>query len=327
MLILNDTKDEGKLLRQRDFFAAADGSLLPTAADSLRRVCGRYVSFMRGENPAAFPLRLTPPEAAGSRLFSNYPTKSISRREETVQWLPEVKKILSMLPMILHAPDLATPVGRTLSKLLRREDTLGETVDVSDFILNQVTQAANMTYPDNSFGTVGWERHWSETTTGRYRQFRWAAETGTVDSVFGAAALPAHGPKIAAIVESLQKARGMCFVFSRFVNAGALPLAAALERAGWTRVMADGSSVPLLNGVPPVPRACAFCERREGTTHEGHAFTPANYVLLTGNEGLTPDFKGLLRYANTLTGDSEVRGGKVKAILGSQITSEGLDLK
>lgn len=342
ILLLNDTKNEGKLLKPREFFAA-DGSLLEAAKSPLSRVCSRYISYMRGENPASFPLRLTPPEAAGAKLFDGYPTKSISRREDVVEWTPQIKKILSMLPLIVHKPNTSsTPVGRVLHRLLtqaRGEETVragnnAGDVEVSDFLLNQVTQAANITYPDGSFGSRGWELFWHETTAGRLRQFKWADEevteaewTPTVDDVFGPANLAKHAPKIAAIAESLRQAQGMCFVFSRFVNAGALPLAAALERAGWTRVLADGSVAPLLRDVPPVPRACAFCQRRENESHDGHTFSPANYVLLTGNETLTPDFKGLLRYANTLTSEFEVRGGKVKAILGSQITSEGLDLK
>jgi hypothetical protein len=116
-------------------------------------------------------------------------------------------------------------------------------------------------------------------------------------------------------------------VFSRYVKAGALPVAIALERAGWTRVLADGSAFPLIRDAPPVARACAFCDAREGGAHQGHTFTPANFVLLTGDEGLTADFKGTLRYANTFKNDFDVRGGRVKAIIGSQITSEGLDLK
>jgi hypothetical protein len=330
ILLLNDTKDEGKLLKPREFFAA-DGSLLETAKTPLNRVCGRYISYMRGENPASFPLRLTPPEAAGAKLFDGYPTKSISRREDMVEWTPQTRKILSMLPLVVHKPNTSTTVvGRVLHKLLtqaRGEGVGNEEIEVSDFLLNQVTQAANITYPDGSYGSKGWEVFWNESTAGRLRQFKWADEATTVDDVFGPANLAKHAPKLAAISQSLQEAQGMCFVFSRFVNAGALPLAVALERAGWTRVLADGSAAPLLRDVPPVARACAFCPHREGESHEGHAFSPANYILLTGNEGLTPDFKGLLRYANTLTSDFEVRGGKVKAILGSQITSEGLDLK
>lgn len=333
ILLLNDVKDEGKLLKPRDFFGS-DGSLLESGKEPLRRVCSRYISYMRGENPASFPLRLTPPEAAGARLFDGYPILSISRREDTVQWTDQVKRILSMLPLIVHKPAATTPVAVGLHKLLAGARGNGDE-EVSDFLLNQATQAANITYPDGSFGSRGWEVFWKETGS-KLRQFKWASEevttsgkewTPTVDDVFGPTNMAKYAPKLAAVAASLQEARGMAFVFSRFVNAGALPLAVALERAGWTRVLADGSAAPLLRDVAPVPRACAFCAAREGQAHDSHAFSPANYILLTGNEGLTPDFKGLLRYANTLTNDFEMRGGKVKAILGSQITSEGLDLK
>lgn len=336
ILLLNDVKDESKLLKPRDFFGS-DGSLLESGREPLRRICSRYISYMRGENPASFPLRLTPPEAAGATLFDGYPTLSISRREDTVQWNDQVKRILSMLPLVIHKPATTTPVAAGLHRLLAAARGIGNAdEDVSDFLLNQATQAANITYPDGSFGSRGWEVFWKE-TGGKLRQFKWVSEevlndkgkewTPTVDDVFEAANVAKYAPKIASIATSLQEARGMAFVFSRFVNAGVLPLAVALERAGWTRVLADGSAVPLLRDVPPVPRACAFCPQKEGQAHDGHAFSPANYILLTGNEGLTPDFKGLLRYANTLTNDFEMRGGKVKAILGSQITSEGLDLK
>jgi hypothetical protein len=94
LMILNDTKDEGKLLQNRNFFAA-DGSLLSSGHEVLQILCGRYVSYMRGENPASFPLRLTPPTAAGPVFFeSDYPTLSISKKEDTVKMNSETKTIL-----------------------------------------------------------------------------------------------------------------------------------------------------------------------------------------------------------------------------------------
>jgi hypothetical protein len=254
--------------------------------------------------------------------------KSISKTEDVVTWNEQTRNILTMLPLVLQKPAHDFIVGKTLHDLLSKARGEEESdAEVSDFILNQVTQAANITYPDGTFGSRGWEANWHEVVGGRLRQFKWVSEDAeALDTVFGTE-LHKHAPKIAAIRDSLQKAQGVCFVFSRFVNAGALPVAIALECAGWTRVLTDGSAAPLLRDAAPVPRACAFCTKKEGGTHEGHTFSPANYVLLTGNEGLTPDFKGLLRYANTFTNEHEMRGGKVKAILGSQITSEGLDLK
>lgn len=336
LLVLNDTKDETQLLKQSDFFNA-DGALYPSAEETLLKVCGRYISYMRGENPASFPLRLNPPEMAGESLFENYPTISISKMEKTVKLTSSIRKILSMLPLVVHRPSIkTTAVGRMLHKLLSRERgtdeediSAEEGREITKFLLEPTIQIANITYPDESYGSRGWDVHWKEITAGKVKQYRWTG-TEELDDMFGIANISSYAPKISAIIQSITNAKGMCFVFSRYVKAGALPLAVGLERQGWTRVLADGTPAPLLytdKRIKQVPRQCAFCIHKENQDHVGHTFTPANFILLTGDEGITPDFKGTLQYANTLTNDFETAGGKVKVILGSQITAEGLDLK
>lgn len=336
LMILNDTKDESKLIQQRAFFSN-EGALLPSAEKSLRDICSRYISYMRGENPASFPLRLTPPTAAGPSFFNDeYPTKSVSRAEGTVKMTSDVKQILSVLPIIVHTPSITdTVVGKRIHTILQesRKAPDEEGVrEVSDFILDQTMQMANICYPDGAFGSRGWDQYWKDSTTGRVRQFTWNPPEEMPDlkaeDVFGAKGLASHAPKIAAIVESVTRAKGMSFVFSRYVKAGALPIAAALELMGWTRVLKDGSPFSIMkNPSETIQRQCALCQNKEGGEHVGHSFMPANFVLLTGDEGLTPDFKATLAYANTLRSPTDVMGGKVKAILGSQIASEGLDLK
>lgn len=335
LMILNDTKDEGRLLQNKSFFAA-DGSLLPSAHAELQTLCGRYISYMRGENPASFPLRLTPPTAAGPTFFtSEYPTLSTSKREDTVKMTEATKTILGVLPIVVHKlnPDDSV-VGRELHKAFENARAVKEEKEISDLMLGQIMQMSNITYPDGTNGSRGWELYWKPQVVGKTQQFQWTPpedqKTLGVDAVFGPSALKTHAPKMAAVVESLRSAQGMCFVFSQFVKAGALPMAVALERAGWTRVLADGSAAPLVSAatkVAAIPRQCALCPHKENQTHTDHTFMPANFVLLTGSELITPDFRGTLAYANTLRTSTDILGGKVKAILGSQVASEGLDLK
>jgi hypothetical protein len=334
LLILNDLKDETKLLRTRDFFGS-DGALLPAGHEVLKRICSRYISYMRGENPASFPLRLTPPTAAGSSLFVDYPTHSISKAEGTVKIADGVKKVMEILPLIVHkVSPTESYCGKQLYTLLKsskEKQNDGGASEVSEFVLDQTMQTANIAYPDGSFGSRGWDTNWKEgTVRGNLRQFIWNPdeEETNLQDVFVGKGLQSHAPKIAAIVDSVTKAKGMVFVFSRYVKAGALPIAIALECAGWTRVLSDGTALPLLrDGAISVERQCAFCVNKESQKHEGHVFTPANFVLLTGDDRLSPHFRETLEYANTLTTPDDLRGGKVKAILGSQIASEGLDLK
>jgi hypothetical protein len=89
-------------------------------------------------------------------------------------------------------------------------------------------------------------------------------DTDTLDTVFAGKGLQQHAPKMYAIVNSVKKAQGISFVFSRYVKAGAVPLAIALERAGFQRRLADGTLVPLLHSVQATQYICAICYSGEG---------------------------------------------------------------
>jgi hypothetical protein len=88
--------------------------------------------------------------------------------------------------------------------------------------------------------------------------------------------------------------------------------------------------MPVLASVPPVAPVCAICGGRAGAEHPAdHPHRPACYVLLTSEDELSPNFAGLVRQATTWTADPEFGplGTNVKVVIGSQVASEGLDLK
>lgn len=310
LLTLNDTKDVGSQYAIRDIFQA-DSRFADGGEAKLTKLIRRYVSYMRGENPNTFPLRLTPPEYGGQAFMEAYPKKSISRKEGDVVLTAMDTKIMAELPLIVHSVGEDSAVGRNLRKTLSSYAN-PDGSELTDFILDKTMQMGNITYPDESYGTGGWGGYMKseETSIGGQRiiQYGWTSTDSTLESVFGSAGLKDHAPKISAIVESLEKSSGISFVYSRYVLAGALPIAIALEMAGWCRVLADGTPAPLLKG--------AVKARYKNY-----------YVLLTANTMLSPNFKGLLEYATTFPDIRAATGGKVKAIIGSQVASEGLDLK
>lgn len=331
LLSLNDTKDDSMRLEVGQVFKQ-DGQFKTGGEDKLTRLIKRYVSYMRGENPNTFPLRLTPPERAGMDFMEVYPTVSISRKEGgdgMVHLTEEDKKIMKTLPLIVHNIT-DTENGKALRKYLSRHKepvveengnnaTSDRGTEVTDFMLDQTMQIGNIFYPNGTFGRNGWASYMKETTVlirgAKVKQYRWAqaAEEAenmplSVTDVFRDE-LSSWAPKIASIVKSITDGEGISFVYSRYVKAGALPIAIALELLGWVRVLADGTPAPLLIHKEPMPKHTKF------------------YVLLTSDPGLSPNFAGLLRYATTIRSLSEANGSKVKAIIGSQIASEGLDLK
>lgn len=308
LLTLNDTKDPSSQYAIRDVFQS-DGRFTKDGEAKLTKLIRRYVSYMRGENPNTFPLRLTPPDHAGSAFMEAYPKKSISRKEGDAQLTPLDKKIMAELPLMVHTVNEETAVGENLRKTLI---SYANESEITDFILDKTMQMGNITYPDGSYGTSGWGAHMKseETTIGgqKITQYNWISKTEGLETVFSAKGLKSHAPKIAAILESVESSVGISFIYSRYVLAGALPMAIALELAGWCRVLADGTPAPLLN-------------RGAKASYKNY------YILLTANTSLSPNFKGLLEYATTFPDASAAAGGRVKAILGSQVASEGLDLK
>lgn len=328
LLIINDIKDNNPKRLVNDIFKR-DGTLKKDGGAVLRMYSQRYISHMRGENPFTFPLRLRPYKL---ETIEWPPIQRIGDKEVPIKLSKEEQSILEALPIIKLEPDDASPMHARLLAVLRKgdpEDFKGDTwvhLDVS-----------NIVYANGKYGHTGWEsyfKHKMVVAKGgeEYRAYEWKGEEKdlpTVDSLVGDDFYQ-YSPKMATILDKLERSQGISFVYSRYVKAGILPLAVAMERKGWTRVFNAKGSAPLFISSDKVPRRCALCVNRENAhSDRTHKFVPACYILLTGAKDLTPNLNDTLTYAtiwdkgNTLGPE----GGIVKAILGSQITQEGLDLK
>ncbi len=319
LLLLNDTKDQSKLINVSDVFDA-NGKLIAGGEEKLTKLIRRYVSYMRGENPNSFPLRLSPEHRAGAQFVKSYPRVSIRKRE----WGPDgftlptkESAIMAELPLVVHPAigPLETQLRELLSSRMKDDSHIS-------FNLDQSIQLCNFIYPDDTYGSRAFSTYFDETKAAKFgmytaKQLKWRSKSQTLDSVFslkprddGTTPLVMHSPKIAGIVNSVTRAKGMSFIYSRYLKSGALLVAIALEVAGWCRVLADGTPAPLLH------------------SNTGDHSRKPKYILLTSDEELSPNFSGLLQYATTFANaDEAANGTKVKAIIGSQVASEGLDLK
>jgi hypothetical protein len=349
-LIMNDSKQESSAMRVSDMFDR-DGELRPGAPQrALERAARRYVSYMRGENPFTFPLRMKS-ATADPEPAALWP--AISATKNPVVLSEQETAALNALPLVFTEPIAGSPPERVLRAGTSRaavaagEEAEGEAEEgdkVSDTMLDLRMQMANITYPNDMYGGAGWDNYFTmavdRSGDHRLRVFSPKAQPEgpfDIDSVFSVEGLRTHAPKLARVVESITAAQGICFAYSRYIKGGALPLAVALERAGYQRRMADGRLAPLLRGVPAVPAVCALCGERNTAGHgsperpgpPGHRFQPACYVLLTSEEDISPKFAGLVKQAITFSGDPEYgpMGTNVKVVIGSQVASEGLNLK
>ena len=105
--------------------------------------------------------------------------------------------------------------------------------------------------------------------------------------------------KIARLIENIKKSEaGVVFVYSQFINSGVVPIALALEHAGYSKY--GGSLL-----------------KKEMRPNKG------KYIIISGNNDLSKN-----AYKNYLKIESENKEGKrVKVIIGSETAYEGLHFK
>lgn len=337
-LLMNDTKKESHALRTSEFFSK-DGSLLPGRPQViLERIARRYVTYMRGENPYTFPIRMRP--LIASEASRMWPTISATKRP--VDLSEQDRAILDALPIVFTTPEPGSPPEQLLRAGTSRADQRADQVadetgepaagepPAADAMLIARVQMGNISYPGMLYGTAGWDAFFMKhTAMGSGHKIRQFSPKEDVDSVFAGGGLRKCAPKIHRIVASVKAAKGICFAYSQYIKAGALPLAVALERAGFQRRLANGSLVPLLTDVPAVKPLCAICGKQGMHPEEDHPFRPACYILLTSDEEISPQFAGLIAQATNWPNDPEwgPLGSNVKVIIGSRVASEGLDLK
>ena len=112
---------------------------------------------------------------------------------------------------------------------------------------------------------------------------------------------------------------GVILIYSQYIDSGLIPMALALEEAGFTR-FGDKEAKPLFKKAPTE----VVDVRTMEPPSDKKNFMPARYAMITGDPRLSPnnDFE-----VKGLTNDNNKDGHKIKVILISKAGSEGIDFK
>ena len=320
LLLLNDKR---ALIRESDIFT--EEGFAPGGKELLGRIAGSYVSFMRGENPLAFPIRLDP-ELDEKNKLTSWPTF-----DPLIEEIPEDQRL-----QVINLPYVACEIDELVKMDFKDYcDTVigkeGFTIPVTDKLI----MAGNFLYPVESdeFGDKVGKRGFDATFVRETGPVRFQVRDN-IDAVWmlvdyeGTPLLEYYSPKANFLVNRLATTKGVSFIYSRFVETGALTLALILEANGYTNASRKAPLLSLQEKLDDRGRQCALCSQRE-KGHRDHevepkGFSPAYYVLLTGEKDYSPNNKAAIDLA---TDANNFDGRKVKVVLGSTIASEGIDLK
>jgi hypothetical protein len=284
---------EKKILRQEKIFE--DGILNKEYEKKLKKISSNFISYMRGENPFSFPIRLYPSINNDENILDkkDYPKKDIYgekiSKDMQIKNLELIKTVMSTLQ----------------DKIYNKIDTNKTNEDDEESVnIQQRVQISNIIYSDDkeitdTYGNNGLKKVFKieEKKSGEYK-----LEYRNLDNqILKYNKVKSYSPKIKLLLENIGKSQGVVLVYSRYLASGVIPIAAALEQFGYNKY--DNRNI-LKNG------------DKQGNK--------GKYVIISGNRFLSPNNT---KEIQACTNKNNIEGEKIKVILITESGTEGIDLK
>jgi hypothetical protein len=347
LMLMNEKRSED-MISEAEIFDK-DGGFKENGAKKLGKLAQRYVSFMRGEDPLRYPIRLQPkPIDDDIEVFTDWPNRDPKGEEIDEEELERIQNF--NLPLIKcefsekvqqklydYSKEFVKYKGiqfATVDALIQAGNWIFPKIKEDDELKDRVLKKgfcnvfeSNKPYCKKATTAEKAEKGAELRFKSKIPPEKWLAE----DELYRVS------PKMKVLLQRLRTCKGCAFVYSRFVNAGSLPIAIALEANGYKPYGRDTTF--LVNDAFPSSRLqCALCEKRKGEHREGdgHAFVQARYALMTGSQELSPNNAKIIKaqkLASKPKTDKEEafvgneQGAIIKVIIGTKVAAEGIDFK
>ena len=312
MLLANDKRP---LLNHEDLFDK-EGLLTDHGSMLLSNACKGYVSYMRGENPFSFPIRLLPSINDDKNLIKEFPSKDIKGKK-----IPQKQRLKNLeiigSAMGNYQRKLYESAESNVSEDVEDDDDNGEDEKQNKKMSTSVlVQTSNIVYPSlfknaplrQCYGSDGFNNCFDESKEGKSYKVKYKKDVSALHGEFlRADMIEKFAPKLKRIIDYIMNSDGIIYVYSFYLKSGIIPLAIALEHMGFAKynghnILSSTSKVKpfMING------------------------KQATYSLLTPKKEMTPDFDGEIE---AIKSEANKNGEMIKVILGSSVTSEGIDFK
>ena len=346
---INDGKEQIKI---GDVFSG-QGDFKKGGRDLLVRKLTGYISYVRGENPYSFPVRIYAKH--GDYFDYKYVEPkyqlNIKPMSEKIKYVPvfyndigEYQKqvyFLLMRNMNVLLKELYDTMQKEI-RLFENMDSFGYT------LLQRPLEMLNMVYPNKEFidlehgeldelpkvikkmvGKSGLENVMrydeerletdeEEANIKVRTNFEYTSES--YGRIFSEDELHKYSAKMANICKILKTTEGIILIYSQYIDGGVVPMALALEEMGFTRYSSHRNMKSLLK-TPPSP--IDYSSMKPKKEHEG-VFHAAKYVMITGDKNYSRTNDADIKYLNHV---DNVEGKNVKVVLISKAAAEGIDFK
>lgn len=306
LLLWNDKRGpiEDDELFDRDGLEIRDQKALELLVEKSRG----YISYLRGENPFSFPIKLEPvslnayiPEPKyivdGGKKVELEESESIKNlvfyKNECSPW--QYKTLQQFILSMENSSDELAEEGEEIPE--EEEDDSSEltTKRKGGFSHSKTSQASNIVFPsrmeqEGLFGRKGFRECLLENKREKdgITKYTYADHVKNINgyAFLHMKNLATYSSKFYNIIESIKSCKGISFVYSQFVDAGVKSLAMALEENGFTRYTGEGKTENFLEEHGQSKNR--FCAKHlkyfsELTDEEKKHFVPAQYIYLDGS--------------------------------------------
>ena len=327
ILLLNDKRPP---IETSDIFKS-DGYELKNdeSIQLLIRKSAGYISFIRGENPVVFPIKIYP-HLPGMSYIPN-PNYDLSGEiipfDKKIQNITFIKSPMSNLPhgqyYVYH--QITEPDDE-------KKDNFGNPSSMASIITFPINKenVADPIQIEKLYSDIGFDETFTKEGE-RYIYKPHAIINGIPFLQNIPKYLDKYSSKFSNLLNIVNNSTGKVFIFSRFIKAGILTLALMLEQNGYIHYTEKGITPLLKNRIPEEQKRC-YCGKLKNdeihTNQDGlayHLFSQGKFVLFIGKTSkdslniLKDEFNGKLKGKSI-----NLYGENIKFVLGTTVIEQGI---
>ena len=336
LLLLNDGRPE--LIYEEIF--EKNGLITKRGEKILASACKGYISYLRGNDPNTFPVKLFPRITKIPKIKYDL-NGDLIEKDKNIKFTKlydcdlkgkQLKYIEKYINNYITKNDKTNNTNN--DKLKKDRNNL---IFMSNIMFpvqdNKIEWDGKKIYSTNFGANSTFYKETIETPLGKYFKFKYK-ECAIINKVpfLDESLITDYSIKFKEILNNLKDSQGLTLIVSKYVSSGALPLSLFLEQNGYMRHVWKGEDQLLENTYKKSYR-CYKCQYKNiDKIHNNskikgyHKFKIAKYVLLTGSMN---DFvKVKIKEAVSKFSSNKNRNGEIiKIIIGTEVIKEGIDFK
>ena len=296
-----------------------------------RKLIG-YVSYIRGENPYAFPFRIYPehfdPE---NNIIAKIPKKQFNgvKINNPLTYIPIYNTNMGTFQLKYYNELISGLPEQTKNMFVKKK--FDEIENIGYSLLQKPIDATTIIYPTNSMdepydiGKSGFTRIMNFKTDNTIPiKYDYEYKQETLENhgrIFDQENISKYSGKFSKISSKIKKSTGVVLVYSQHIEGTIIPFALMLEEMGFTRYSkTEKSNKNLFKDTIREPVDYKKLKPRDSSD----SFKPARYCIITGDKHFSPDNEIDLQ---TITSIDNKDGELVKVVIISKAVAEGVDFK